>query len=119
MTREALTEKMKDLPNPPCRVNLIQQVWEIMNSETEELNKENGKLEGKLADLQSEYVELENFHHNEVNELKVRLTKAKEIIRALLKHTYGQNLNTQNDFDLYLGRIKDAEQFLKDSEVDE
>lgn len=42
-----------------------------------------------------------------------QLTKAKEIIRALLKHTHGQNLNTQNDFDLYLGRIKEAEQFLK------
>lgn len=41
MTREMLEEKMKDLPNPPCRVNLIQQVWEIMNSETEELKKEN------------------------------------------------------------------------------
>lgn len=54
-----------------------------------ELEKENGKLEGKL-------------------------TEAKEIIGSLLKHTYGQNLNTQNDFDLYLGRIKDAEQFLKE-----
>ena len=47
----------------------------------EKLEKENGKLEGKL-------------------------TKAKEIIRALLKHTHGQNLNTQNDFDLYLGRSR-------------
>lgn len=55
----------------------------------ENLEKENGKLETKLIE-------------------------AKEIIRALLKHTHGQNLNTQNDFDLYLGRIKDAEQFLKE-----
>ena len=45
-----------------------------------------------------------------------QLIKAKEIIKALLKHTHGQNLNTQNDFDLYLGRIKEAEQFLKEIE---
>ena len=50
----------------------------------EELDKENGKLEGKLADLQSEYFELENFHNNEVNELKEQLTKAKEIIEKLI-----------------------------------
>ena len=47
MTREELTEKMKDLPNPPCRVNLIQQVWEIMNDENEQLNKEIVKLKDK------------------------------------------------------------------------
>lgn len=46
--------------------------------------------------------------------LRDRLTQAKAIIKALLTHTYGQNLNTQNDFDLYLGRIKEAEQFLKE-----
>ena len=45
-----------------------------------------------------------------------QLTEAKEIIKALLKHTHGQNLNTQNDFDLYLSSIKDAEQFLEATE---
>lgn len=70
----------------------------------------------KVAEPREEHIsELEKENGN----LKAELTEAKEIIRALLKHTYGQNLNTQNDFDLYLGRIKDAEQFLKDSEVDE
>ena len=51
-------------------------------------------------------------------ELKDQLAQAKEIIKALLKHTYGQNLSTQNDFDLYLGRIKEAEQFLRDTDID-
>ena len=38
---------MKDLPNPLCRVHLIQQVWEIMNDENEQLNKEIVKLKDK------------------------------------------------------------------------
>ena len=43
----------------------------------EELDKENGKLEGKLADLQSEYFELENLHNSIVNELKEQIDKMK------------------------------------------
>jgi len=58
-----------------------------------------------------------NKQCNENAELKAKLTKAKEIIKALLKHTHGQNLNTQNDFDLYLGRIKEAKQFLKECDI--
>lgn len=46
-----------------------------MNAEIEKLDKENGKLEGKLADLQSEYIELENFHNNIVNGLKEQIEK--------------------------------------------
>lgn len=107
MTREELTEKMKGLPNPPCRTNLIQQVWEIMNAEIEELDKENGKLEGKLADLQSEYIELENLHNNIVNELKEQLTKAKEIIQDMLRDIPNRMWYTD-------ATIKEAEQFLKE-----
>jgi len=81
MTREELTEKMKDLPNPPSRVHLIQQVWEIMNDENEQLNKENGKLEGFLEDEKMEYYELENFKNNEIKELK---DKTKKIIKELM-----------------------------------
>lgn len=44
MTREELTDKMKDLPNPPSRVHLIQQVWEIMNDENEQLKENFDKL---------------------------------------------------------------------------
>lgn len=114
MTREELTEKMKGLPNPPCRINLIQQVWEIMNVETEELDKENGKLEGKLSDLQSEYIELENFHNNIVNGLKAQITKAKDLLLRFmdLKNkpcAIGHSINML----LYENICAEAEQFLK------
>lgn len=75
----------------------------------EELDKENGKLEGKLADLQSEYVELENLHNNIVNELKAQLTKAKEIIQDMLRDIPNRMWYTD-------ATIKEAEQFLKEAD---
>ena len=80
-----------------------------MNVEIEKLEKENGKLEGKLADLQSEYIELENFHNNTVNELKAQLTRAKEIIQDMLKDIPNRMWYTD-------ATIKEAEQFLKEAE---
>lgn len=107
MTREELTEKMKDLPNPPSRVHLIQQVWEIMNDENEQLNKENGKLEGFLEDEKMEYYELENFKNNEIKELK---DKTKKIIEYLLDYPYHAR---EEDF---IQHIKETEDFLKELE---
>ena len=94
-----------------------------------ELEKENDELKAKLSDLQSEYYELENFHHNEINELNehnikdcenfnktmkeikeqwnkehYQLIKAKEII-AKLYHA-----------DECFTYDEEAEQFLKESE---
>ena len=94
-----------------------------------ELEKENDELKAKLSDLQSEYIELENFHHNEINELKeqnikdcenfnktmkeikeqwnkehYQLIKAKEIV-AKLYHA-----------DECFTYDEEAEQFLKESE---
>lgn len=78
MTREELTEKMKDLPNPPCRVNLIQQVWEIMNDENEQKTLQLHKakeiikdfiLMAKVEHLKDRYEtvdEAEQFLNNEV-----------------------------------------------------
>ena len=78
MTREELTEKMKDLPNPPCRVNLIQQVWEIMNDENEQKTLQLHKakeiikdfiLMTKVEHLKDRYEtvdEAEQFLNNEV-----------------------------------------------------
>lgn len=90
----------------------------------EELEKENKKLKecltvgttwNKALNSMNKALEEErDKYRNMVFDKDDRLTKAKEIIRALLKHTYGQDLNTQNDFDLYLGKIKEAEQFLKE-----
>lgn len=80
MTREELTDKMKDLPNPPSRVNLIQQVWEIMNDENEQKTLQLHKakeiikdfiLMAKVEHLKDRYEtvdEAEQFLNNEVEE---------------------------------------------------
>ena len=117
--------------------------WQKYAEENKELNKELGKLEGKLADLTSEYYELENLKNNEIAELKAYneklldgdiekhnkivelneqvdalvnvnikaqniIGKAKEIIKRLLKATYGEGWN-------YSLQVKvDAEKFLKE-----
>ena len=57
-----------------------------------ELEKENGKLEGKLADLQSEYIELENFKNNEVKGLKDTLDRVEsENVRLIGKLAFTEN----------------------------
>ena len=50
-----------------------------------ELEKENDELKAKLSDLQSEYIELENFHHNEINELKEQNIKDCENFNKTMK----------------------------------
>lgn len=113
MTREELTEKMKDLPNPPSRVHLIQQVWEIMNDENEQLNKENGELEGFLEDEKMEYYELENFKNNEIKELK---NKCKKIIQELIDFIKSkENGDGRHPTPLF---YKSYEDFLKELEND-
>ena len=113
---------------------LKEQEPDLRDKYIKRLEKENGKLEGKIADLQSEYVELENFHHNEVNELKeqnikdcenfnktmkeikeqwnkehFQLTKAKEIMLKLSTCLEG---HSNNNFEYEL--LQEAEQFLKE-----
>lgn len=46
--------------------------------ENKELNKELGKIEGKLADLTSEYYELENLKNNEIAYLSEQIQKLKK-----------------------------------------
>ena len=75
-----------------------------------ELEKENGNLEGKLADWQSEYIELENFKNNEVNELKAQLTKAKGIITNLVEDLAVIDGEQTKE----LKAVKEAVQFLKE-----
>ena len=60
MTREELTDRMKDLPNPSCRVNLIQQVYDIMNEELTEKDKQIDYAKSiikSLLDNSDEYAE--------------------------------------------------------------
>lgn len=59
MTREELRDKMKDLPNPPSRVNLIQQVYDIMNEENEKLQKINNETLTELNHINGDLI-LEN-----------------------------------------------------------
>ncbi len=58
-------------------VNELVDKLNIKEDEIVELLKENSKLEGKLADLTSEYYELENFKNNEIAELKAQIEKMK------------------------------------------
>ena len=55
MTREELEDKMKDLPNPPMRV----QVYDIMNEENENLRKINTETLTKLNQINADLI-LEN-----------------------------------------------------------
>jgi hypothetical protein len=101
----------------------------------EELEKENDELKAKLSDLQSEYIELENFHHNEINELNeqnikdcesfnktmkeikeqwnkehYQLIKAKELLNDFLLMAKVEHLKERYE------TVSEAEQFLKESE---
>ena len=51
-------------------VNELVNKLNIKEERIVDLEKENAKLEGKLADLTSEYYELENLKNNEIAELK-------------------------------------------------
>lgn len=76
----------------------------------EELDKENGKLEGKLSDLQSEYIELENFHNNEVKGLKDILEGVEsENVRLIGKLAF-----TENTLNNRIAQIEELKQLLQD-----
>ena len=132
---KGLKEFVKDYPATAIRFMANEKYVE----ENDRLNKELGKVEGKLADLTSEYYELENLKNNEISELKEaikhfnpccewdddvhdcefrhyameygnKLAKAKEIIKRLIKETYGEGWN-------YSLQVKvEAEKFLKECE---
>lgn len=74
------------------------------------LDKENGKLEGKLSDLQSEYIELENFKNNEVKGLKDIL----ERVESENVHLIGKLAFTENTLNNYIAQIEELKQLLQD-----
>ena len=90
MTDEELKLKCKE------RVKIFQQAIESCHSSSPidciewfadriaELEKENGRLEGKIADWESEYIELENLKNNEIAELKEKL-KPENCLKSLAK----------------------------------
>lgn len=63
---KGLKDFVKDFPATAIRFMANEKYVE----ENDKLEKELGKLEGKLADLTSEYYELENLKNNEIAELK-------------------------------------------------
>lgn len=72
-----------------------------------ELQKENAELKEELKDANEKVVHLAC---NQNKDLKYKLTKAKEIIKRLLKATYGEGWN-------YSLQVKvEAEKFLKELE---
>ena len=127
-----LKKGLKSKRTPPLYEVLMNELGFVREQEL-------SKLEGKLADLTSEYYELENLKNNEIAELKdyrlktlaenqtdvqkyavnlehklswydEQLLKAKEIIKRLLKATYGEGWN-------YSLQVKvEAEKFLKECE---
>ena len=127
-----LKKGLKSKRTPPLYEELMNELGFVREQEL-------SKVEGKLADLTSEYYELENLKNNEIAELKdyrlktlaenqtdvqkyavnlehklswydEQLLKAKEIIKRLLKATYGEGWN-------YSLQVKvEAEKFLKELE---
>ena len=76
MTREELQDKMKDLPNPPSRVHLIQQVYDIMNNELNEKDKQIAELTLKIKGLESDcdaYNYSQRTYQEQIAELKKQL----------------------------------------------
>lgn len=80
MIDEVKEEKLKDFMNRISFVlknTTLQQGFEIICKKLAELEKENGKLQGKIADLESEYYELENSKDNEIEKLKAQIERMK------------------------------------------
>lgn len=72
---------MKDLPNPPSRVHLIQQVWEIMNDENEQLNKEIVKLKDKIKKI-IEYL-LDYPYHAREEDFMQHIKETEDFLKEL------------------------------------
>lgn len=73
-----------------------------------DLEKQNAKLQAKIDDWQSEYIELENFTNNEIAELEEQNRKAKELLRNIIRVTWGEGWNYDLEW-----KVK-AEQFIKE-----
>lgn len=93
-----------DLSNFP--IDNIQEDVLSLRIKSERLEKENGRLEGKLEDERMEYIELENFMNNKV-------IKAKDILQAIITRFVDPLEHyefTEDDKKL----LKIAENFLKE-----
>lgn len=103
MTREELADKMASLPNPPSRVHLVQQVYDIMHEDISMLENRIEELERDKKDL----IFVRNQTAKCMCEDKERLAKATKIIKGLLE------LGSIGDGDYTY--VRDAEQFLSEA----
>jgi septal ring factor EnvC (AmiA/AmiB activator) len=133
-----LKKELKSKRTPPLYKELMNELGFVSE-------KELGKLEGKLADLTSEYYELENLKNNEIAELKAYneklldsdIEKHNKIVE--LQNRNGELAGQKSSLERWLGEAKkiikrlikatygegwnyslqvkvEAEQFLKESE---
>lgn len=72
-----LKQGLKSKRTPPLYEELMKELGFVSE-------KELGKLEGKLADLTSEYYELENLKNNEIAELKDKLNNLSSVAEVRL-----------------------------------
>ena len=101
-----LKQGLKSKRTPPLYEELMKELGFVSE-------KELGKVEGKLADLTSEYYELENFKNNEINKAKEIIKKFSEF--ANLEVEYDPE-HPQEHTDLWNELCELAEQFLKECE---
>ena len=95
-------------------VDSIYEYSQVRFNEKEKLEKENGKLEGKLADLQSEYAELENFKNNEVKGLKDILEIVEsENVRLIGKLTFIENTLNNRIAQLTITQLTKAKEIIE------
>lgn len=84
-----LKKGLKSKRTPPLYEELMKELGFVSE-------KEFGKVEGKLADLTSEYYELENLKNNEIAELKAQIEKMKQDLDSAREYA-----NRQEQWEIY------------------
>jgi chromosome segregation ATPase len=125
-----IQERIADLEKENAELKETCNKWfeHLKNREEEllnELNNQNAKYESQIEELEKENAELKkqlgmsnkvyNDNLDYSHHIEGQLTKAKEIIGQLLLLPYANNEEVYADVTSYLD---EAEQFLKDSEVE-
>lgn len=135
MTKEEARSSVMGAISMALKDPTLQQGFEIICKNLSDLEAKNAKLQAKIDDWQSEYIELENLKNNEIADLekenaelkeklnfstqyyqgqkaKEQLTQAKEIIRDFLSVTIDYIDKEDKNYPL----IEQAERFLKELE---
>lgn len=95
MTREELSEKMKDLPNPSCVTDLIQQVWEIMNEENEVLTQ-------RIKELEHNKSTVAYLGQITIEDMQKELDKYKEMVEDMKAKIYYNDNAILSNYLIYI-----------------